>query len=216
MNHFFNIAFDIASDDVVSLLFCQPLGISDRGPFASYSRGFQTRFGWAESENTTQPDAFFCTEKSLIGVELKLASNTWAEQIAKYLALMHFEEECTGQRDNLGLLFIVPEKVRESHLLKVGVTPPTLEDNFIARLNPSKLPRRIRNAFEASPQKLDSVRSRVRLTSVSWTWLRDQLKQIEAELDPHCRGEQTLLRLLAGFRSQVESHGKTGIPRVIG
>lgn len=94
LNHFFNIALDIAGDDVVSDLLCRPLGIDDGGPFESYSRGFHhTRFGSRESEVVTQPDGFFLSSKSLIAVELKLESSTRLDQIAKYLALMHCEEK---------------------------------------------------------------------------------------------------------------------------
>lgn len=211
LNHFFNIAFDIASDDVISQLLCRPLGIEDRGPFESYSRGFHhTRFGWSENEDVTQPDGFFFSPRSLIGVELKLGSSTWPEQILKYLALMVCEERKTGKRGNLGLLFIVPEKVRENHLSKIGINRPSLDAEFIARL--SNLPKRIKRLFEENPIELDSVRRRVRLGSVSWTWLRDQLKHIESELDPRIRGEQTLLRLLAGLRAQIQDHKGTGIP----
>src|SRR6266540_837128 len=112
--------------------------------------------------------------------------------------------------EHLGLLFIVPEKVRESHLSKVGVNGPTLDAKFMTRL--SKLPKRIERLFEENSTALNSVRSRVRLASVSWTWLRDQLEHIEGDLDSHSRGEQTLLRLLAGLRAQIEDHKDTGIP----
>lgn len=222
LNHFFNIAFDIASDAVVLELLCRPLGIEDPGPFESYLRGFgHERFDWGEQENVTQPDAFFLSPNSLIGVELKLDSPTWPEQIGKYLALMVWEElksekeakEGKEERENLGLLFVVPEKVREQHLSKIGIDGPNLPSDFLGRLRPSKLPTRIRRLFKDNPEKLDSVRSRVRLASVSWTTLRDQISEIESELDRHSRGDQTLLRLLTGFRTQIEKHGKTGIPR---
>jgi hypothetical protein len=44
------------------------------------------------------PDAFFLSPSSLIGVELKLDSPTWPEQIGKYLALMVWEE-LKGQKE---------------------------------------------------------------------------------------------------------------------
>jgi hypothetical protein len=52
LNHFFNITFDIACDDVISRLLCQPLGIADKGPFASLSRGFQSRYGWGKTKTS--------------------------------------------------------------------------------------------------------------------------------------------------------------------
>jgi hypothetical protein len=210
LNHFFNIAFDIADDTTVSELLCGPLGINDTGPFDSYNQGFgHERFGWPEQANVTQPDGFFFSSNSLIAVELKLESLTRLDQIAKYLAVMHLEEKHSGKRGNLGLLFIVPEKVRERIFSKIGMKGATIDSDFIARLKEVKLPLRLKTPAE----ELEGIAKRVRLASVSWTWLRDRLKQIESELDGRNRGEQTLLRLLRGLRTQIEKHGKTGIPR---
>jgi hypothetical protein len=126
---------------------------------------------------------------------------------------MHYEERVSGKRDNLGLLFIVPENVRERHLSKIGVEGPGIDAELLTRLNRSKLPKRIRDLFENDRDSIDSVRRRVRLASVSWTWLRDRLEQIESTLDSSKPGEQTLLRLLRGLRTQIESHEKTGITK---
>ena len=212
LNHVFNVTFAIAGDAILSSLLCEPLEIEDEGPFTSLGRELALRFDFGES-NVTQPDGFFTTPKSVLGVELKLGSATWPEQIAKYLALMHLEERCSGKRDNLGLLFIVPESVREGHLSKIGVEGSGIDAEFLTRLNRSKLPKRIRDLLEKNPDSIDSVRSRVRLASVSWIWLRDQLEQIESTLDSSKPGEQTLLRLLCGLRTQIECHEKTGITK---
>ncbi len=210
LNHFFNIALDIAGDDVVSQLLCGPLGINDAGPFESYDRDFGSkRFSWPEQANITQPDAFFLSSSTLIAVELKLDSSTRLDQIAKYLAVMHREETYSGTRDNLGLLFIVPEKSRHSVFSKVGMTGAVIDADLIARLRQVKLSARLRT----SPDELETIARRVRLASTSWTELRDRLNQIELQLDARARGDQTLLRLLSGLRAQIEKHGKTGIPK---
>ena len=210
LNHFFNIAFDIADDATVSELLCDPLGLDDAGPFESYGRDFGfKRFGWPEQANVTQPDGFFLSSNSLIAVELKLESPTRLDQIAKYLAIMHLEEKHSGKRGNLGLLFIVPEKARESIFSKIGMKGATIDSDFMARLKEAKIPPRLK----ASAEELEDIAKRVRLVSVSWTWLRDRLKQIESDLDAHNRGDQTLLRLLRGLRTQIERHEKTGIPK---
>lgn len=200
----------MAGDDVVSDLLCRPLGIDDAGPFESYNREFgHVRFGWGVQENVTQPDGFFLSPKSLIAVELKLESSTGLEQVAKYLALMNCEEKHYRRRDCLGLLFIVPERSRDRILSKIGMKSATIDADFVARLKEVKLSPRL----ETSAEELEAIAKRVRLVSVSWSWLRDRLKQIESELDAHTRGDQTLLRLLTGLRTQIEKHGKTGIPR---
>jgi hypothetical protein len=54
----------------------------------SVGREIGLRYGWRKSENVTQQDGFFVSPSSLIGVELKLGSVSWAEQVAKYAALM--------------------------------------------------------------------------------------------------------------------------------
>jgi hypothetical protein len=46
---------------------------------------------------------------------------------------------------------------------------------------------------------------------VSWRWVRDEISKIESELDSTARGDQTLKRLLAGLRDQIQAHEKTGI-----
>ena len=210
LNHFFNIALDIAGDDVVSQLLCGPLDINDAGPFESYDRDFgHKRFDWPEQANVTQPDGFFFSSKSLIGVELKLDSSTRLDQIAKYLGIMHCEEaHSEKRRDNLGLLFIVPEKSQKSIFSKIGMKGALIDADLITRLKQVKLSARLRT----SPDELEAIAKRVRLASVSWTWLRDRLTQIELQLDARARGDQTLLRLLSGLRTQIEKHGKTGIP----
>src|ERR1017187_8374725 len=84
LNFFFNIAFAIAPDDVLSRLLCTPLDIRDDGPFESFGGGqLAARYGFG-NENVTQPDGFFATRESLVGVELKLNSPSSPEQIAKY------------------------------------------------------------------------------------------------------------------------------------
>jgi hypothetical protein len=123
------------------------------------------------------------------------------------------KKESKRSRENLGLLFIVPEKVCDHHLSKIGVDGPSLAPDFIDSLRQEKLPSRIRRLFADNPEELDSVRSRIRLHSISWTSLRDQIKDIESKLNPDNRGDQTLLRLLTGLRTQIEKHEKTGIPR---
>jgi hypothetical protein len=61
--------------------------VSRKSP-GSVGREIGLRYGWRKSENVTQQDGFFVSPSSLIGVELKLGSVSWAEQVAKYAALM--------------------------------------------------------------------------------------------------------------------------------
>jgi hypothetical protein len=221
LNFFFNIAFAIAPDDVVSRLLCTPLEIrhdgANDGPFETFgARELAARFKWGEA-NVTQPDGFFTTKKSVVAVELKLDSPSSLEQIVKYIALMRWEQNETGQRDNLGLLFILPERSIEPNWSKVGLNDPSgsgvrrCPPDFFYKLNRVNSKGRVRELFKEQSKEIRRDIERLHLAAVSWTWLRDEISKIESELDPEARGDQTLKRLLAGLRAQVEAHGNTGI-----
>ncbi|MCP4308854.1 MAG: hypothetical protein GY788_29060 [bacterium] len=72
----FNLTVAIAPDTVISSLFLEPLGFVDPGPFESLGREIGERYGCRKSENVTQIDGVFISEKSIAGVELKLGSAT--------------------------------------------------------------------------------------------------------------------------------------------
>jgi len=213
LNHLFNLTFGIASDQVISRLICEPLQISDPGPFLSLGSEVRERYKWGLSENVTQQDGFFVSQASLIGVELKLGSVSWPEQIAKYVALMTWEEAQTGTRANLGLLFIAPEKSLSSHWNNIGLTGPTIDRTYLSLLNHSKLPKTLRLLFEDKRPAVVNVLDRLRLSAISWTSFRGKINAIESELDATHQGDQTLQRLLSGFRTQLEEHRGTGIVR---
>lgn len=217
LNFFFNIAFAIAPDDVISRLLCKPLDIEDHGPFESFGgEQLAERYGFGK-ENVTQPDGLFTTKNSLVAVELKLHSFSCPEQIAKYVALMRWEQKKTTERDNLGLLFILPEKSIGSNWSKVGLNAPRgisilrCPPEFFDKLNKRKFPTKVRELFRCDEANIKRDIARLQLAAVSWKWLRDEISKIESELDCSIRGDQTLQRLLAGLRAQIESHGKVGI-----
>jgi hypothetical protein len=210
LNQVFNLVFSIAGDQVVSQLLCLPLEITDPGPFESIGRAIGSRYGWGKSENVTQQDGFFVTPSSLIAVELKLGSKSWPEQIAKYMALMIWEEELSGTRSNLGLLFIVPEAALAGHWTSAGLTGPNINAKFAGLLDQTKLPKKIQSLFEQKPDKLAGALNRLQLAVVSWSSFRDQVKAFEQGLGSGT-GDQTLRRLLSGLLAQIDGHDNTGL-----
>jgi hypothetical protein len=82
LNDLFNLTFAIAADAIVSKLLFNNIGISDPGPFESLGSEMGKRFGWGES-NITQPDGFFTSANSLLGVELKVKSMYWDRSRAR-------------------------------------------------------------------------------------------------------------------------------------
>ena len=211
LNHVFDITFSIAADDVLERLFAAPFGFRDAGPFTSLGGEIARRFGWDEKENVTQQDGFFVSANSILAVELKLKSSTWPEQIAKYAALMAWEEMAHGPKKNLGLLFILPENAIPRHWQKCGLAGPEIDRSFLQGLRREKLPSRVAQLFEQHTEHVLSILDRIELKAVSWTWLRDEVSAIQGELGSS-RGDQTLDRLLQGFLAQLAAHRGTGIP----
>ena len=209
LNHLFNLTFSIAADDVISQALCKPLGFEDSGPFESIGRDVGERYGWRAQENVTQQDGFFISPKSLIGVELKLGVTSSAEQVAKYMALMEWEEQKTGHRDHLGLLFVVPNDAAATLWTDVGCVGGVIAPAFVDRFK--KLPPRIRELFDLRRDSLKAVASRLRLGVLSWTQFQNSLVSYRADLDNSKPGDQTLGRLLDGLHDQIRHHGKTGI-----
>ena len=140
-------------------------------------------------------------------VRLRLS---WPEQIAKYVALMVWEEAFSHQRERLGLLFIV-QKVPcpRTGLMQVSKGRPLTKASRAA--DPARLPKKIQALFRTRPDQVRYVLQRLRLAVISWTQFFAELSEIEKGLDPKQPGDQTLQRLLAGFRDQLERHQKTGL-----
>ena len=213
LNHLFNLTFSIAGDEVITELLCKPLGLDDQGPFESIGREVGRRYGWGPYENVTQQDGLFLSSRSAIGIELKLGSTSWPEQIAKYLALILWEAELGQPREHLGLLFIVPEPARVTHWANVGLKGPEIDAGFIDRLDRERLPEKIAALFEAKPEAVRAIASKLRLAVITWTEFQDSLKGYANGLNSAGAGEQTLRRLLDGLYVQINAHGATGINR---
>jgi hypothetical protein len=69
----------------------------------------------------------------------------------------------------------------------------------------------VRQLFQSKSEDIKGDIKRLHLAAVSWRWLRDEISKIDSELDSSARGDQTLKRLLAGLRTQIEAHENTGI-----
>ena len=213
LNHVFNLTFAIAGDAVLERLFCAPLGFNDNGPFESIGRETAQRYNWG-SKNVMQHDGFYLTSNSLLGIEIKLTSSSSSpSQIMKYAALFAWEEKLNGLRDDIGLLYIIPETSLAKHWKKCGLDGPEIDASFIdkKRLNELRKNSLVRKLYEDCSQTMSSILNRLKLSVITWSSLREELLSIERELNCQDVGDQTLLRLLSGFRTQLEEHKKTGI-----
>ncbi len=208
LNNIFDISFAIAPDEVISRLLFDPLAIRDEGPFDSIGREIWKRFGWGEYENVTSPDGFIVSGQSIVAVELKLGAKSSVNQLAKYVALLVWEEMKAGQRENLGLLYITPSG-DPSRLWAKG-TEPEAFPNLMPQIQKLRLPPRINTLFEDHPDRLASVLERLIIKIISWQEHIEAVSGLRESLDAKDRGEQTLRRLLDGYYSQLIEHKKTG------
>lgn len=207
LNHLFDITFAIAPDAVVEAAFLRPLGLADQGPFQSIGREARRRYGWGKSENVTQHDGLFVSERSAIAVEIKLDALSSPEQIAKYVGLLAWECLATHQKKQLGLLYIVPNAAAADHWRHCGLNGPQIERSWLSQQRFRRpLPKTLASLLADQPDLVDDVVDRMTLHVITWSDLYATLEGIRAKLDHTLPGDQTLARLLDGFLAQLRVH----------
>jgi hypothetical protein len=151
-----------------------------------------------------------------VGVEIKLNAVSSPEQILKYAAVLAWEELTTGPREQLGLVYVIPEGSMARHWSKCGLEGPKIDRGFLARDWPKLPTGRVHQLLEEQPETLASVLDRISLAAITWTQLQDLLEATSATLDQRQPGDQTLYRLLNGFLAQLHAHRGTGLtPKVM-
>lgn len=211
LNHIFDLTFSIAPDSMINDILLKPLGFIDSGTFESIGRESFNRYGWGKYDNITQHDGLFASKKSAVGIELKLLSRSSLEQIAKYVALLTWEELYNGPKEQLGLLFIVPGFSMKNHWDKCGLDGPVVNRAFLETFRTLKLPALITGLFDRHSDHVGSVLDRITLGVISWENLRQRMISLQESLDLSHRGDQTLAKLIQGFLCQLEAHRDTGI-----
>ena len=205
LNHIFDITFAITPDPVLVELFLAPFGIRDSAPIDRIGREAQVRYGWG-GNNVTQQDLFLVSPSSAVGVEIKLRSKTWREQVLKYLTLMVCEQRRSGPRESLGLLYITPQKETAAVWKECGATPEGrlppgwLDDCKLARMNPTliRLLSEARDEFENSAARLV-------LKHTTWDQFVEDCGSVVDRHKPCGGGDDTLVRLLSGFQDAVRN-----------
>jgi len=209
LNHILDIALAMAPDALLSRLIAEPLGMTDAGPFDYLGRRVHKRH--EETGGPCQPDGFVVSPSSAVAIELKLLSPSSPEQLVKYALMLAAEERVRGRRDNLGLLYVVPEgreaRVRGSLDLEAG----PLGADYLQRVLSGKIPGKFRGELEKRADATAETLARMRIGVTSWTWFRDQIAAVESGLDESEPSRQCYRRLLRGLRDQIERHGRTGL-----
>lgn len=208
LNIFFDIFYGIAPDAVVSKTIGGPLGHQDIGPYQSWSLlELIERYNWGQN-TPTQQDGFFTSPNSVIGVELKLKSPTEPSQVLKYAALIALEEKVSGVRENVGLLYIVPDSYREKILIQAGLSET---ENCRELLEHPKLrwTSFLKETLTSRDIDLTGVLERMTCRVETWSDHKHRLEKIASELSESDPGDQTLGRLITGYIRQIEDHGDT-------
>lgn len=210
LNDFFDITLAIAPDEVISQLLHRASGLADTGPFVNYGKEICHRFGWGE-ENITMQDGFFVSERSVLGVELKLGSATRPDQLIKYMTLVVAEEMVDGPKEEISLLFITPPMDSEKLWRQCGLSSGQIDDDFINRAQQIKLNSFVKAQIDERPEQFASVTRRMKFAHITWSMLCDEIDRILSGLDCANMGEQAVSRLLGGFRRQISQHAGTGV-----
>ena len=208
LNHIFSITFAIAGDGIIRKLLLNPAGIEDDGPFRSFGKEIDSENAVAKIYQSSQPDALFVSPISILAVELKLATRSSVQQIAKYVALMLMIEEEIGVRNNLDLLFVVRHRDVEDHWMSMGLSGPSTDAKRLIEGASNQV---IRGLLLKNADRVSDLLNRLQMRVVSWSILHDDIVALLQTLDCSDVGQQTIFRLLDGFRSQLKSHMNTDI-----
>lgn len=209
LNHVLDIGLAIAPDALLNLLVANPLGFEDDGPYESIGREVDQRFGI--TENAFQQDGFFVSNRSALAIEIKLKSSSSPEQVLKYALMLAMEEAITGQRENIGLLYVVPSGTEDDLWRGCGLDGPRMRPDLIELVRSRKMPGALQRLLEPREGQVRDLMDRMNLACVSWTWVRDKIVTVEAGLNNADPGQQCYGRLLLGMRRQIEAHADTGI-----
>lgn len=206
LNHIFDIAFGIAPDEAIQLLFLAPLQISDPGPFLRLGREVAARYSGFANSNTTQQDGFFVGPQSLVGVELKVGSKTWRGQALKYLALMVAEEKRSGERERLGLLYITPAPNEEATFAQTGAgVDGRLPPDFIEMVPKHEVNRSIREMVTGDRAHFDDAVARLKVGHTSWHQVAMEAQSLADQQDGGTAAGQTYRNLLIGLADAIVS-----------
>ncbi len=211
LNHVFNIALSIAPDALIRELLLRPAGLQDAGSFDSIGREMDRRYGWSDSENVTQHDGLFVSASTALCVELKLKATTSIGQLAKYVAILTWEQIHVAPRQQVGLLFVLSREADSKHWKQCGLAGPHIDRSHFELLRACKLPSRVSRLFEERRPEVESVLDRMTVAATTWTEMRSACINFQSRLDTRSPGDQTLHRLLQGFVNQLGTHRDTGI-----
>mgnify|MGYP003630308365 CR=1 FL=1 len=215
LNHALNLAFAIASSEVLVDLLFSHIGISPSGIVKSVDKDISTYFGWKRNDTITQHDGFYVADDAALGLEVKLGADSHLDQIAKYAFLLRNEEKRAKIKKDLGLLYVVPESRKGRFIERLLLHPQEMARQITSSAATATKPRLIDRAIaEDIDGYLDTIQ-RTKIVIISWSELHDRTIEVERSIEAVGAGNMTLKNLLAGLCDAIRSHEGTevdGIP----
>ena len=207
LNFHLDLLLSIASDDIINKLVLGSLEFNDTGPWSKYGLLSLLRLFELGEKNVAQPDGFFVSDRSIIGVEIKLAARTSPKQLLAYIAVAIQEENLTGERDNLGLLYLVPKNRKSTILDKAGAAPDgTVRRDVLNHWTTDD----VRKILTANPDHTERVCDRFRVSVLSWSEMNERISKLVATLG-ETPAELTLRNLVEGFADQLRTQEGTKV-----
>jgi hypothetical protein len=183
--------------------------LDDNGTFLS--RGREIKEIYKLPNNVTQQDGLFVSDRSAIGVELKLGSLSSVSQVLKYIMLHLMEENEQKRRLQIGLLFIVPPSSVSEHWRSIGLDGPHVDSSYIHKIDSAKLSKSMATYLNEHRDQIIEALTRLKIAAVSWQDFYTSIAQFQTHLETSVCGEQTAHRLLEGMRRQISEHEGTGV-----
>ena len=203
-NHIFDLAFAILPGDVICDLLCQFTNTGPGHDYASFGREISERYFWSD-ENVTTPDGFFVAQDSILAVELKFNAKTSLDQLAKYMMLFIVEEQLSGERESLDLLYIFSSDPEATFESQTGVDSEEVNEDLAAKLIDAAKGQIARQFLGDNQESLKGVLERVNIHCISWLDFRDMLVRFSAKLGDE-PGDRTLRKLLNGLATAIAEH----------
>lgn len=208
-SYLFDLSFAILPGDVIAQILDPLVGAGTHHQYEMLGgKTLRERYGAKENANITTPDGFFVAPESILALELKFNAKASLDQLAKYVMLFTAEQQKTGNRDRLNLLFIFntsdPDSTLEKNLgVKKSQISPDLIDDLVGAVDNKVVKPYLSNHREL----VKSTLSRLKVSCANWTALADALGRFSAKLDVGgSMGDRTLKRLVDGIVAEIHQH----------
>ncbi len=117
-NHIFDLTFGILDGKLIYDIFNPYIITNSPQDFTSIGREIIERLSLGG--NVTQQDGFFVGQDAILAVELKFNAKTSFDQLAKYFLLFMKEEEFSGPKEEMTLLYIFNSNPKRTFIKAFG------------------------------------------------------------------------------------------------